>query len=227
MSRFPRSYIQTSYFHIITQGINKSYIFQHHKDITFYIDSMYKINNEHNIQIIAYCIMNNHAHFLFKIKSLKDLSKFMQRLNTRYAIYYNNKYNRVGFVFRDRYKAQGIYSQIQLCNCIRYIYNNPVKAGMCKRIDEYPYSNYKNELSNFQDVNYDFIDIDDEKYLGLKDYINDFLIQNNITLADLKFNKRNLKNLIILLKDRYDISLRQIAIELNMSREMIRRVYKQ
>ena len=71
---------------------------------------MYLINEKYNIKIIAYCIMNNHTHMLLETTDLKNLSKYMQSLNTRYGKYYNKKYNRVGYVFRDRYKAEGIYS---------------------------------------------------------------------------------------------------------------------
>lgn len=60
---------------------------------------MYDLLNEHKINMIAYCIMNNHTHILIESNSLKDLSKYMQRLNIRYSMYYNKKYNRVGYVF--------------------------------------------------------------------------------------------------------------------------------
>ena len=106
MSRQPRNFIQTSFFHIITQGINKSYIFDEAQDIKYYIKIMYDLLNEHKINMIAYCIMNNHTHILIESNSLKDVSKYMQRLNIRYSMYYNKKYNRVGYVFRDRYKAR-------------------------------------------------------------------------------------------------------------------------
>lgn len=59
MSRQPRNFIQTSFFHIITQGINKSYIFDETQDIKYYIKIMYDLLTEHKINIIAYCIMNN------------------------------------------------------------------------------------------------------------------------------------------------------------------------
>ena len=61
----------------------------------------------------------------------------MHCLNTRYGLYYNKKHKRIGYVFRDRYKAEGIYSEEQLYNCIKYIYDNPVKAGVCNKAEEY------------------------------------------------------------------------------------------
>ena len=121
MSRNPRNYLQTSFFHVITQGINKSYIFNSEDEIKYYIKLMYCLKDEYNIKILAYCIMNNHAHILIESSNIQNLSKYMQRLNMRYGIFYNKKHNRVGYVFRDRFKSQGIYSEKQFYNCMKYI----------------------------------------------------------------------------------------------------------
>ena len=226
MSRFPRSYIKTSYFHVITQGINKSYIFDESEDIKYYIKIMYKLMEEQKIEIIAYCIMNNHAHILVKTEDIKELSKYMQRLNAKYAKYYNTRYNRVGYVFRDRYKSEGIYSDDHLYNCIRYIYNNPVKAGICSKESEYPYSNYK-EIKGNTDNEYCFIDIEENYEKICKDAIKDFLNDNNIKFEELYNEKDKLKELVIMLKNNYNFSFRKISKELNINREKLRKIYSQ
>lgn len=223
MPRLPRNYIKTSFFHVITQGINKSYIFEKAEDIKYYIKIMYQLTKEQKIKIIGYCIMSNHAHMLIEAEEINELSKYMQRLNTKYGKYYNKKYNRVGYVFRDRYRAQGIYTEKYLYNCLRYIYNNPVKAGICKNAKDYPYSNYK-KIDRELDEDYTFIDIeDDDKNIG--EIIKKFLKENEMELTDLKREKRKLKELVIILKKQYNISLRNIAKELHMRRETIRKLY--
>lgn len=223
MSRIPRNYIKTSFFHVITQGINKSYIFEKAEDIKYYIKIMYQLTKEQKIKIIGYCIMSNHAHMLIEAEEINELSKYMQRLNTKYGKYYNKKYNRVGYVFRDRYRAQGIYTEKYLYNCLRYIYNNPVKAGICKNAEDYPYSNYK-KIDGELDEDYTFIDIeDDDKNIG--EIIKKFLKENEMELTDLKREKRKLKELVIILKKQYNISLRNIAKELHMGRETLRKLY--
>ena len=133
MPRIPRMYLDTEYFHVITQGLNKSYIFDSPIDIKYYIKNMYELKDKYDINIIAYCVMNNHAHILIRSRAIENLSKYMHDLNTRYGCYYNKKYKRVGYVFRDRYKAEGIYTESHLYSCIKYIYNNPVKAGICNK----------------------------------------------------------------------------------------------
>ena len=239
MSRLPRNYMNTPFFHVITQGIEKSYIFEKPEDIKYYVKIMYKIKEEHNINIIAYCIMNNHTHMLIKTQLIEQLSKYMQRINSTYGKYYNKKYSRVGYVFRDRYKAEGIYSEKHLYNCIKYIYNNPVKAGICNKPEEYPYSNYKMMKTEFKEryslmtnsecnnEEYVFIDVDEKNVITCNKIIEAYLKENRIDLKSIKQRKELLKELILLLKDKNKISLRKIAEELEISRETVRKIYNQ
>ena len=224
MPRNPRKYLNTSYFHLITQGINKSYIFNKSEDIKYYIKIMYELKEYYSIKIIAYCIMNNHAHILTKVEKIEELSKYMQRLNTKYAKYYNKKYNRIGYVFRDRYKSEGIYNEKHLYNCIKYIYNNPVKAGICKEASEYAYSNYKKIDKIYPDDD-TFIDVYEEEERNANMIIQNYLTENKINMAELKESKEKLCNIIRILKEEYDLPFVKISNALNMNREKIRRIY--
>lgn len=237
MPRQSRSNIRTNYFHVMIQGINKSYIFEQPEDINNYIATMYNLIQTHEIEIIAYCIMSNHAHLLLKTEKIEELSKYMHRLNTKYALYYNKKYDRVGYLFRDRYKTQGIYSGEQMHNCIKYIYNNPVKAGICKEAREYTYSNYK-EIEQLMKVDYSsedveqqaesdccFIDIEEEEERNCSEMIKRFLFANNIKLTQLQSNEAKLREIIKILKEKNNVSLRKIAEELNINREKVRKLY--
>ena len=169
--------------------------------------------------------MNNHAHMLIETEKIKELSKYMQRLNGIYGKYYNKKYNRVGYVFRDRYKSEGIYSEEYLYNCIRYIYDNPVKAGICSKPEEYPYSNYKKTNEKAKE-NYVFIDVEDNNEICEK-VIEKFLKENKVKLDDLVKDKIKLKELIKILKTEHNISLRKIADRIKIGREKIRRLYNE
>lgn len=228
MSRILRNNIKTKYFHVMTQGINKSYIFNKSEDIKHYIKTMYKLTEEHDIKIIAYCIMNNHAHILLKSESTEILSKYMLRLNSNYGKYYNKKNGRVGYVFRDRFRSEGIYDKSHLYNCIKYIYNNPVKAGLCRKPEHYPYSNYRPiEKILKQDENYIFIDVDEDIKKSYKDFIQEYLKNNNIKPNELVKNRNALKELVSILNNEYGLSLRKVAIELNINRERIRTIFKE
>ena len=144
MARIPRNCMNTSFFHIMIQGNNKEYIFDSKKDIEIYLEILQEVKEEIPISIISYCIMNNHAHFLFYIDEIDKMIKFMHKTSLKYAKYYNKKYNRVGYVFRGRYKTQEICTLGHFYNCIYYIYQNPVKANICEKAEDYPYSSLKN-----------------------------------------------------------------------------------
>ena len=59
MPRVARESNNTTYFHVLVQGINKSYIFEERMDILYYIKQMYEIKEEVGVNIVAYCIIEN------------------------------------------------------------------------------------------------------------------------------------------------------------------------
>lgn len=223
MPRFPRNYLKTSFFHVMSQGINKNFIFEDSIDIKFYIKNMYEIKDKYNVKIIAYCIMNNHVHMLLETAGVENLSKYMHCLNTRFGQYYNKKYKRVGYVFRDRYKAEGIYSEKQLYNCIKYIYDNPVKAEICKKPEEYEFSNYK-KIDFIDDEEYAFIDVEEDKEIICEKLVKEFLNKKKMKMEEVRENKEELKKLIKILKQ-HKIAFRIISKTININREKLRREY--
>ena len=223
MPRFPRNYLKTSFFHVMSQGLNKNFIFEDSIDIKFYIKNMYEIKDKYNVKIIAYCIMNNHVHMLLETAGVENLSKYMHCLNTRFGQYYNKKYKRVGYVFRDRYKAEGIYSEKQLYNCIKYIYDNPVKAEICKKPEEYEFSNYK-KIDFIDDEEYAFIDVEEDKEIICEKLVKEFLNKKKMKMEEVRENKAELKKLIKILKQ-HKIAFRTISKTININREKLRREY--
>lgn len=224
MPRISRGRLKARFFHVIVQGINKSYIFEHFPDAKYYIKLMYELKQVFRVNIIAYCVMSNHVHILLQTSTVEELSKYIQRLNTKYARYYNKKYNRVGYVFRGRFKSEGIYDNKYLYNCMKYIYNNPVKAGLCDAPEQYPYSNYKKIEFDVNET-YGFIDVDEDKTRICNEGVDRFLKNNNLELHDLKKDKMQLIKLIVTLKNEYNISLREIAIQVGIGRELTRKLY--
>lgn len=230
MPRLPRKFVETSFFHVICQGINKSYIFDYKDDIEKYIHFMYKLNDEYNIKIIAYCVMNNHVHLLLEFDKLDNLSSYMHRLNTKYANYYNKKYNRVGFVFRNRFKSEAIFDKSYLYNCINYIFNNPVKAHICQYPTEYPYSNIKEYIESngnlpvLNNTNYTtFLDIDEDKEKRCKEIIDSFLNIHNRSLSQVLKNIELLKDLISIL-DNNNVSFLMMEKNIGINRKRLKKI---
>ena len=242
--RIPRKYIETSFFHIMVQGINKEYIFKYENDKRKYIKILKNNKKEFRILILSYCIMNNHSHFLIHSENINELSNFMHKVNMLYAMYYNKEHNRIGYVFRDRYKLQPIKNEGHILSCIKYIHENPVKAKLCSNPEEYKYSSCtENEFENREilekvneilqntikeDKKEDFIlmeEVRDKEDL-CKELICNFIVQNNINTKDLKKNKKILNNIVVELNKKYGISYRVMEKYLNISRETLRIIVK-
>ncbi len=99
------------------------------------------------VEILAYCLMPNHFHFL--VKQLKDggISLFSSQLANSYTKYFNTKYRRVGSLFQGTFKSVLIESDEQFVHVSRYIHLNPIVSGMVKELEAYPWSSYEEYLS--------------------------------------------------------------------------------
>lgn len=123
-----------------------------------------RMNNfAEEINLIAYCLMPNHFHLLLKQKSSNAIDGLMSSLGTRYSLYFNKKYKRVGSLFQGVYKAVQIESDEQLLYLSSYIHRNSLlKKNLFSQpssLTEY-FTNKKSEwihpeiiLSNFSKTN--------------------------------------------------------------------------
>ena len=148
-SKFRVWYPKATY-HIITRGNNKQKIFNEEIDYNVYlnlVNNTLQYYKEENYEVLSYCLMPNHVHLLIKTDT-KAISFFMRRLNSMYAIYFNNKYNNVGHLFQDKFYDNLITNDIEMLVVSRYIHLNPVKAKMVEAPEEYKWSSYKEILKN-------------------------------------------------------------------------------
>ena len=128
--RTARKLSNSGYMHLISRGIGHQIIFEDSDDYQFFLHQLARISTEECISVLAYCLMANHIHLLVYDKN-GNTPSLMRRLGTTYAIYFNNKYERAGHVFQNRFMNQNIETETQLLVVFRYILNNPVKAGIC------------------------------------------------------------------------------------------------
>ena len=140
--RLPRKSLSGNYFHIMTRGLNKEFIFKNDKNKRLYLKYLLNHTNWDKTTILGYVVMENHFHMLVYTKSITAISKTMSSVNTRFAKYYNKSIDRTGYVFTGRFKAQPIVDRNHLFNCLTYIHKNPVKANLCGHESEYAYSSY-------------------------------------------------------------------------------------
>lgn len=138
MPRTGRKESSTGFYHVIIRGINQEHIFATNRDKEKMIRYM-KEKKEDYVEIYAFCVMSNHLHLLLFGK-LKKISAFMRMIETSYALYYNTKKQRNGYVFQNRFKSFPIEDRDYLWHCWHYIHLNPVKAKMVQAAEHYQYS---------------------------------------------------------------------------------------
>lgn len=171
------------YYHVFNRGVNKREIFSSHRDyqraieITrFYQrDSLpfsfsrllkllsaeqekvwrYVLKKPKTVEIVAYCLMPNHFHFILHQKTDKGISHFMANWENSYSHYYNTKYKRIGHLFQGQFKAVRVISDNQLLHLSRYIHLNPYTSSLVGSVEDcekYPWSSLGEYLAGKPDI---------------------------------------------------------------------------
>ncbi|MCR5088832.1 MAG: transposase [Oscillospiraceae bacterium] len=139
MARTARAKSESNIYHVMLRGINRQQIFLDDEDSRHFLEVLRQCRMISNFHLYAYCLMGNHVHLLIHTGE-EPLDLVMKRIGTRYVVWYNSKHERVGHLFQDRYKSEPVDNDAYFFTVLRYILNNPVKAGLCDRLTEYPLS---------------------------------------------------------------------------------------
>jgi len=139
MPRTAREKSETGIYHVIVRGINRQAIFLDDEDREKYLNKLKRITEETMSEILGYCLMSNHIHVIIR-EGEAGISLLMKRLGTSYAYWYNQKYQRTGHVFQDRFKSENIEDDRYLLTVVRYVHLNPVKAGIVNKPQDYIWS---------------------------------------------------------------------------------------
>lgn len=109
---------------------------------TFALENLKKLNNL--IDILAYCFMPNHFHFLLRQTQKNGISRFMANFTNSYTKYFNTKNKRVGHLFQGAFRAVRIEDDKQLIHVSRYIHLNPVTSFLIEteELEKFPWSSY-------------------------------------------------------------------------------------
>ena len=104
--RTTREFQKGSFWHIFNRGVAKTDIFREKEDFSFYLYKNKEFSKKYPVGIHAYNLLTNHVHYLIEQISEITPSKFIGALHTSFGLYINKKYNRVGHLFQDRFKAK-------------------------------------------------------------------------------------------------------------------------
>ena len=138
MPRHARKRAESGIYHVILCGINQQQIFEEEEDNLKFLQILKECKELCGFRLLAYCLMGNHVHLLLK-EGTEPLEQVFKRIGGRFVYWYNVKYQRVGHLFQDRFKSEPVDSDAYLLTVIRYIHQNPVKAGLCERPEDYPF----------------------------------------------------------------------------------------
>ena len=143
MHRRVSSFMAGHYYHVYNRGAGRELIFFEPDNYIYCLQLVKKYHRKHSISVIAYCLMPNHYHFLFRQDGDTPLSKFVGVVFNAYVQAVNRQQGRTGTLFEDRFKHIYVDKETYLLQLCLYIHANPVKAGLATSLDEWPYSNYR------------------------------------------------------------------------------------
>lgn len=168
-----KDYIPNAYYHVYNRGVAQQNIFldeQDYKIFLYYLKlylsapslqgqtlqvSPSKLikNFSEELYLHAYCLMPNHFHLFLFQKEADSMSRFLKYLITKFSMYFNRKYKRVGHLFQGRYKAVLVTNENQFVYLSKYIHRNPIdcqpKGAL---LENYKYSSYQNYLGMFKQI---------------------------------------------------------------------------
>ncbi len=138
MPRKPRI-VLPGFHHVINRGVNRQDIFLCDDDKGEFLRILEVARDTYHLTIHSFCILDNHYHLLVETCQ-PNLSLAIRYVNSQYAIYFNHKMDRVGPLWQGRFKSWYVLGDDYLYLLLRYIEMNPVKAGIARKIAEYPFS---------------------------------------------------------------------------------------
>ena len=124
--------------HVMMRGINHQNIFEAPEDYYQFIATLDRMRFRYdedgtpmgsNCTYYAYCLMSNHFHLLIRERE-ESVGETIKRIASSYVYYYNRKYGRDGHLFKERFKSEPVNDMAYFTTLLRYIHQNPVKAGI-------------------------------------------------------------------------------------------------
>ncbi|MBI2019961.1 transposase [Candidatus Daviesbacteria bacterium] len=159
-------------YHVFNRGVAKMPVFDDRRDYNRFLETIYyyqfqgpkpqfsQLNrfkdfeyekNKRIVEIICYCLMPNHYHFMLRQLEEKGISEFINKVSNSYTKYFNTRHERVGPLFQGQFKAVRVESDEQLIHLSRYIHLNPIASYLVKNLRDYPWSSYVSYLELQED----------------------------------------------------------------------------
>ena len=141
--RTTRKQSESGIYHVVTRGVGRQLIFEDDKDRAFFLELLAQAASDSGCTLYAWCLMTNHVHLLLKA-SPAELSSFTRAVFGRYAQYFNNRHDRVGHLFQERFWSEPVDGDEYFLAALRYVHQNPERSNISKTTCYYwsSYSEY-------------------------------------------------------------------------------------
>jgi REP element-mobilizing transposase RayT len=146
MSRPLRIEYPDAWYHVMNRGRRREEIFDGKEDYGQFLEILKETARLWKLRIGAYCLMPNHYHLLVQTPEA-NLSRCLRHINGVYTQRFNRFHGLDGPLFRGRYKSILVDGDKYLLPLVRYIHRNPIRAGLTKKLDSYPWSSHRNYVS--------------------------------------------------------------------------------
>jgi putative transposase len=142
MPRRQTTFAPGQYYHLYNRGNDRQRIFFERENYLYFLRQFRRYLVEDTLDVLAYCLMPNHYHFLVCLRS-PQLSQQMHAFSLSYTKAINRRYERCGSLFQGRFCAIELDSDAYLLHLTRYIHLNPVKAGFVENPEDWEFSSYR------------------------------------------------------------------------------------
>jgi len=146
MARRLRSDLPDGFFHVTARGVDGTAIVRDDEDRHGFLELLADAAGHYRWRCHAFCLMDNHYHVVLEATQ-EDLSNGMHRMNGVHAQRFNLRHGRRGHLFGDRFASWVIATEDHLFAACRYVLENPVRAGLCERPQDWPWGAYRNVRS--------------------------------------------------------------------------------
>ncbi len=160
MPRANRFFLPNKVWHITHRCHKREFLLQFSRDRRSYIKWLFEAKKRFKLRILNFCVTSNHIHLLLWDSGKSNIPAAIQLIASRVAQEYNQRKNRNGAFWEDRYHATAIDSGVYLFRCMLYIDLNMVRAGKVKHPKEWGTSAFQELLhqkSRYQMIDHDKI----------------------------------------------------------------------
>jgi REP element-mobilizing transposase RayT len=145
MPRPPRLDTAGTVTHVTARGNEKRPLWRDDADRERYLDLLGEACARNGARCLAFCLMPNHVHLALQ-SGASPVSRVVHDVHSRYAQYFNRRYDRSGHLFQGRFHGVVVDRDAYLLEVVRYIHRNPVKARLALGPEEYPWSSHRHYL---------------------------------------------------------------------------------